>query len=490
MIIRTVFATVLLAAAGCSDPPPTRPARPDKTPINPAAQVASVCQPGQKDCEKGHDEHGDEGHAKEGEKDHAKGGEKDHDEHGDEGHAKESEKGHAEHGEKGHDEHGEKGHAEHGEKGHAEEGEEGHDEHEEGVVELSPEAAARVDIAVAPVEERDLAGELLTTAEVGFDQDRRVHVAPRAAGRVHEVKVTLGQAVKAGDVLAIIDSTEVGRVKAEYLQARARLGLASETLSRERKLAAEQLSAQREVASARTEVSELRSSLLASTQILRLYGLSDTDIDAIRPGQDDASLVTLVSPLDGKIIERHANRGELVQPDERMFVVADLSQIWISIDLYERDLAKVHLDDIADVKLDAWPDQVFQGRISYLGDVVDAATRTVSARIEVDNTEGKLRPGMFARVRLTDPHIEAPPNRPKSLVIPIGALLRAGEGFITFVKTGERRYERRPLRVIRRTSDFAEIAEGVKAGEPVVVRGGFILKSEAAKESMGGGHSH
>jgi multidrug efflux pump subunit AcrA (membrane-fusion protein) len=142
------------------------------------------------------------------------------------------------------------------------------------------------------------------------------------------------------------------------------------------------------------------------------------------------------------------------------------------------------------VKFDAWPDESFRGHISYLGDVVDPATRTISARIEVDNTEGKLRPGMFARVRLTDPHTVAPPDRPKSLIIPIGALLRAGEGFITFVKTGERRYERRTLRVIRRTSDFAEIAEGVKAGEPVVVRGGFILKSEAAKESMGGGHSH
>jgi biotin carboxyl carrier protein len=317
MIIKTVCAALLLAALGCSDPQPARPANPDKEKslVKPAAQVASVCQPGQRDCGEDHDEHGDEGHAKKGKKDHdehgdggnAKEGKKDHDEHGDEAHAKEGEKGHAEHGEKGHAKEGEKGHDEHGE-------EEGHDEHEEGTVELSPEAAARVDIAVAPVEERDLAGELLTTAEVGFDQDRRVHVAPRAAGRVHEVKVTLGQSVKAGDVLAIIDSTEVGRVKAEYLQARARLALASETLTRERKLAAEQLSAQREVASARTEVSELRSSLLASTQILRLYGLSDADIAAIRPGQDDASLVTLVSPLDGKVIERHANRASWSSP--------------------------------------------------------------------------------------------------------------------------------------------------------------------------------
>ena len=455
--------------------------------------------------EQGHDEHGEKGHAEHGEhgeKGHAEHDEKGHAEHDEKGHAEHGEKGHAERGEKGHDEHGEKGHDEHGEKGHDEHGEKGHDEHgekghveeeeghEEGVVELTPEAAARVTITTAPVEERDLAGELATTAEVGFDQDHLVHVSPRLPGRVHEVKVTLGQMVKAGDVIAVIDSTELGRAKADYLQARARQTLAAENLAREEKLVAQQISAQRDVATARADASEARSALYAATQALQLYGLSSRDIGAIRQGQADAALYPVRTPMDGKVVEKHANRGELVQSEERMFIVADLSRVWVSIDLYERDLARVHVDDLADIRVDAFPDRTFRGRISYVGDQIDLGTRTAQARIEVENKDGALRPGMFARVRLTDPHAAPAPDRPKSLVVPASAVQRAGEGFLAFVKTGERRYERRTLRIGRRTSDYVEVVEGVRAGEPVVTQGTFILKSEAAKESMGGGHSH
>ena len=396
-----------------------------------------------------------------------------------------------------HDEH--EGHEEHeGQEEHDEH--EGHDEHDEAAeantVVLSPGAAARVELITTPVEVRDLAGELVATAEVGFDEDHRVHITPRLAGRLVEVRATLGQTVAAGDVLAVLDSTEFGRAQAEYLQARTRVALAQDTLKREEKLAAEQLSAQREVAAARARAAEERSTLEAAAMTLHLYGMTPAAVAAIRPGQVE-TLMPLVSPLAGKVVHRHANRGELVGPGEgerggaedTLFIVADLSRVWVRLDIHERDLSRVHVDDTAAVQVDAWP-EIFEGRISQLGDQVDPVTRTVAARIELPNPEGKLRPGMFARVRISDPHAAPAPNRPKSLVVPVAALLRSGEGFIVFVKTGERQYVRRAVHVIRRTADLAEIADGVQAGEAVVVRGGFILKSEAAKASMGGGHSH
>ena len=411
--------------------------------------------------------------------------------HGEKGHEEHGEKGHAEHGEEGHA-HGEKGHEEHGEKGHEEHGEEGHDEHEDegGLVILTPEAAARVTLTTAPAVLRDLADEISTTAEVGYDEDHLAHVTPRISGRVHDVRASLGQDVKAGEVLAVIDSTELGHAKASYLQARARADLTRENLTREERLAASQIAAQSELAAARAAQAEASSVLYTAQETLRLYGLSAAQISAIRAGDSRSAIFEVRSPVEGRVVEKHLTRGEIVDPKDALFTIADLRRIWIWIDVYERDLARVRVGDSAEIRTDAFPERAFQGRLSYLGDKVEAATRVIRARIEVENSDGVLRPGMFARVRLSSALAAGKVAAAAALVVPVGAVQRSGEGYVAFVQVGERRYERRTVRVGRKASDYLEIVEGLKAGEPVVVQGAFILKSEAAKASMGGGHSH
>lgn len=383
--------------------------------------------------------------------------------------------------EKGHDE-------DHHEEGQNEEGH--HEDHDDDRVVLAPGAAARVTIVTMPVAQRDLQAEISTTAEVGYDEDHLAHVTPRISGRVHEVRASLGQDVKAGEVLAIVDSTELGRSKADYLQARARATLARETLTREARLAADQIAAQSELAAARAAQAEAESTLYTAQETLRLYGLSAAQIEAVRPGDARAALYELRAPVDGRVVDKHLTRGEIVDPKDPLFTVADLRRVWIWIDVYERDLARVHAGDAAEVRTDAFPERVFQGRVSYVGDRVETATRVVRSRIEVDNAEGILRPGMFARVRLTAaPKADAAAGTP-TLVVPVGAVQRSGDGFVAFVKIAENTYVRRVLRLGRRASDYVEVIDGLSVGEPVVSVGGFILKSEAAKASMGGGHEH
>ena len=368
-----------------------------------------------------------------------------------------------------------------------------HDEHDENnvlMVQLSPEAAARIHIRIEPVQQRALAGILITTGRVAFNQDRLAHVSPRVPGRVYSVQATLGDTVEIGQTLAIIDSIELGRAKSEFLAAKVQLDLARITLKREEALLADQITSQQSVLEASSSHKRVLAEYQTARQQLRLLGLSDHQVETTSAKDPLASLWPLTSFLSGTVVEKHVSLGEIVSPDRNLFTVADLSQVWIWIDIYERDLARVHLEDDVAVRVDAFSDRIFEGKVAYIRSQVDPATRTAQARIDVPNLNGHLRPGMFAKVTVTDPHGPDGKAATKTLVVPASAIQRDGQQHIAFVPGGERKYERRVVTLGRQTDAFVEVKSGLHAGESVVVEGTFILKSEAAKESMGGGHSH
>jgi cobalt-zinc-cadmium efflux system membrane fusion protein len=229
--------------------------------------------------------------------------------------------------------------------------------------------------------------------------------------------------------------------------------------------------------------------LKSSEETLRLYGLPDGEIASLGYDEDQASLLAVRAPLAGRVVEKHTAVGELVTPERNMFTIADLGRVWIWIDVYELDLRNVHLEDDVAVAVDAYPGEIFGGKVSYLSDQVDADTRTFRARIDVENRERKLRPGMFARVTLSDPHSESAGAVPV-LVVPAGAVPRDGARFVAFVALGPGRFERRAVEPGRRALGLVEIRSGLAAGESVVVEGTFLLESEASREELGGGHAH
>lgn len=364
-------------------------------------------------------------------------------------------------------------------------------EHEEGIVQLTPEAAARIKIRTVQVEERLLAAELTTTGRVDFDQTRLAHVSPRISGRVHRVDALLGQIVSAGRKLAEIDSIELGQAKAGYLQAKAKEELARKSFDRARDLFADRIASEQEVLETEAVVREAAAELRTAEETLHLYGVSQSQIDGLAYEEREASIYSLRAPFAGTVIERHATLGELVTPERNLFILADLSRVWIWIDIYQRDLGGVHLGDQARARVDAYPGEIFAGRVSYLSARVDADTRTLRARLDVANPSGKLRPGMFVEVELTDPHAQdGEATRSKSLVVPVDAMVRDGERIQVFAVAGEHRFARREVRVGRKAGGYIEILEGIELGDSVVVDGTFLLKSAASKESLGGGHDH
>ncbi len=373
----------------------------------------------------------------------------------------------------------------------------GHEEHEEGVVELTPEAAAGAGLRTATVEERVLEGRLTTTGQVDFDETRLAHVSPRISGRVHRVDAVLGQGVRAGQKLAEIDSIELGRAKAQFLQAKAIQELARSSFERTRALFADRIVSEQEVLEAEAALREATTVLQTAEETLHLYGLNQARIDALGYDDPGASIYPLLAPFVGTIVERHATLGELVTPETKLFTLANLERVWIWIDVYQRDLGRVHEGDGVEVRVDAYPDEVFKGEVSYLAAQIDGDTRTLRARLEVNNSSGKLRPGMFVEVELFDPHgasgkdgKDGTADAVPSLVVPESALVRDGETTLVFQPLGEHRFARREVLVGRKAGAWVEILSGLEPGSSVVVEGGFLLKSAASKESLGGGHDH
>ena len=395
----------------------------------------------------------------------------------------------AEHSDRAHDDNRED-HRHDEQDGH---GSDGHSKDGHSLIELSAEAYARADIQTVPVTRQALVGALQTTGQVDFDQSRVAHVSPRIPGRVHRVDVALGETVRQGQILASLDSVELGQAKADYLKDKAQEELHRAAFERSRALYDERIISEQQVLVARADLREAEAALLAAKETLHLYGMSPRQIQSLGYKDPGPSLLPLRAPFSGTIIERHVTLGELVTPKRNLFTVADLSRLWIWVDVYQRNLGKVHLDDEVQARVDAYPDEVFTGKVSYLSPRVDIDTRTVRARIDISNVHGKLRPGMFVQVGLFDPH--GTEQAGEHLIVPADAVARDDHGPMVFVvmpdgADGTRRFERRRVTLGLSAAGKVELIEGVSEGEAVVQHGVFLLKSAASKDAMGGGHSH
>ncbi|MGH7859143.1 MAG: efflux RND transporter periplasmic adaptor subunit, partial [Candidatus Binatia bacterium] len=244
---------------------------------------------------------------------------------------------------------------------------------------------------------------------------------------------------------------------------------------------------EQEMLTAKAALREADTELRGAEEHLHLLGLAEERVRALDYDQPRASIYEVRAPFAGTVVERHVTLGEMVEPQTPLFQVADLSTVWVWIDVFERDLARVHLGDGVELRVDAFPGESFEGRVAYLASRLESETRTARARVEVPNLDGKLRPGMFARVRISDPHGgDGRAEASAALAVPEGAIQRDGERTLVFVALGGGRFDPREVRTGRRGGGYVEILEGLAEGDSVAVSGTFVLKSEASKESLGG----
>jgi cobalt-zinc-cadmium efflux system membrane fusion protein len=209
---------------------------------------------------------------------------------------------------------------------------------EKGRVRLSPEALKNAGIKTAPVAAQALGDTIAVTATISHNQDRLFHVTPRITGRVVDVRVGLGSEVKTGGVLAILDSTELGQAKAEYLKTQTLLELAKVNYEREKSLFDQKIAAQKDVLTAEAEYRKTEAEARTLYERLRLYGLSE---QAIKNLNNAPSQYALTSPGNGVVVERDMSKGEVIEAGKKVLLISDLSTVWVLLHIFEIDLARV-----------------------------------------------------------------------------------------------------------------------------------------------------
>ena len=354
-----------------------------------------------------------------------------------------------------------------------------------GLVTLTPAQVATAKIALASLEQRAVTSEILATGEVTPPDDGVARLGAKLAGRVTRLSAGVGDRVKRGQVLGIVDSPELGRAKADYVAAVAAADVARATAERERALWEKQISSERDYRIAAAEATTTRADKEAAEVRLHTLGLSDAQLARLTADQHQGAAVALAAPIDGVVVERGVTLGQMIDPAVTTFVIMDLRQVWIQVDVYERDLAQIQVGGKVAALVKAWPERVFVGTIAAIGAVVEARSRTIKVRVVVDNVDGALKPGMFATVKVAGSTGEARDG----LFVPAAAVQRDGAASIVFVPIGDGQFQLRKIETGVRTAAWVEVLRGLAAGERVVTTGAFQLKSEARRESFGG-HEH
>ena len=345
----------------------------------------------------------------------------------------------------------------------------------DGVVTLDSLAAVSVGLDVVEVITVDEAT-LAVTGTVLYDQNRVSRVGPRVGGRVVRIEHDLGDQVSEGAPLAVLESPELGEVEANHARAQADLKLAQESFEREQGLFEKGISSRKEMLEAQTELERARAALGAASA---RHHILDPEDSVSADG-----LYTVVAPIAGTVVTRDLVLGQIVGPDDALFTVADLRTLWLILDVYDHDLARLGEGLAAEVRVAAFPQRSFRGRLTYVGQVVDSITRTVKARVVVDNPDRSLRPGMFATALIRGLDAGG------AVAVPQASVQRLDDRTVVFVPVGQGRYAVRDVVTNGPLGDgLVTVLEGLAPGEQVVSEGSFYLKSELLKRSFGADES-
>ncbi|HSA96406.1 MAG TPA: efflux RND transporter periplasmic adaptor subunit [Acidobacteriota bacterium] len=326
-------------------------------------------------------------------------------------------------------------------------------------VTLTAEAVAAADLKTTVAAVRTVARRISAAGEIEWNARRVVHLTARTPGRLERVLVVQGDRVRDGQLLAEIYSPDYLTLQAEYIQAAAR--------------------AKRQAGNP-AEDGPARAVLAGARERLSLLGVDESEFRAIDASGLPLPLLHVHAPLGGTVLECDVVAGDAVDLGTSLFRLADPSTLWACLHIQEKDLAALKPGDEVRLRTQAYPGEDFPGRLALIGDVVDAATRTVEGRIEIANPGGRLKSGMYVEASIR------PGGERRALAVPEESIQDDEGRSIVFVKTGERTFTRRPVQLGERFDGVVEVLAGIADGETVVTSGSFLLKSEIRKGTMVG----
>lgn len=377
----------------------------------------------------------------------------------------------------GQDEHG---HSESDGHGHneAKAGKDDHgEEHSEGVVKKSAEDLTKMGAKVEKAAGGVITTEVLLQGSLEAQPDSVGHIVPRMQGVVKEVRKQLGDVVKKGETLAVIESRNLADIKTAWLAAREKLALATSAFKREEELWNKKIVSEQDYLNSKKELTEAQIEHDGAKQKIQSIGL---DPEAI--AQPGSSLVRfeLRSPLAGIVVERHLTVGETTKEDEAVFVVANLDKVNAVLQVYPKDLPFVKVGQSAQISISGSKEST-PGTVTFLSPILDAQSRSAKAHVLVDNPSGQFRPGLFISASISLEASEA------TVLISRKSIQKVEGKDVVFVQTDEG-FVPSPVEIGRSTADLVEVLSGLELEEFYVSEGSFLLKAELAKSEAA--HDH
>lgn len=354
-----------------------------------------------------------------------------------------------------------------------EKGENDHDDdgHEEGELKISPEQVIASGLETVAVRPGSLSHQISVPGRITADADRMAQIVPKVSGIVAEAKKNLGDTVRKGEVLALIESREMAEAAAEYQAASRAADLARTTYNREKTLWEKKITAEQDYLSAKNAWQEAQIRLdLGKQKMQTLGGIADKG----KPSRYHE----LKSPLDGLVVERNLTLGAFVDTSHKAFTVADLSVLWVEIAIAPDDLPNVKEGQEAFIEGNG---KQGAGKLIFISPVINTDTRSAKAIIELENPDDKWRSGDYANASIVTNTQEA------GMLVPVDAVqMIEGKPFV-FAKT-DGGFEKRPVITGKKDSRYIEISSGLTQGEQIAIGNTFVLKAEAGKSEAE--HSH
>jgi cobalt-zinc-cadmium efflux system membrane fusion protein len=341
-------------------------------------------------------------------------------------------------------------------------------------IKLTPEVVREADVRTEPARRQRLSDTVDLNGQLVPDPETSATIGARVSGRISAVLIHEGDRVRAGQTLALVTSPEVSRLRGERASTTFRAVAARRNAARLRELFQARLGAEQEAVAAEAEAAALEAQGRSLSRTLRGLG-------AAGAADSDASTIPLVSPIAGTLVHLAATSGQMIEPSNTVAVVADLSRVWFQAQLFEKDLAQVEEGAPAEVRLNGYPDRVFKATVARLSGMVDPQSRTLTARLSLQDPERKLRLGLFGKARVS----VRSDGAEDVLCVPLAAVTDLGDRKAVFVRQPDGDFDVHEVRLGRTAGGLVAILSGLNPGEQVVVSGVHTLKSIALKSTMG-----
>ncbi len=345
---------------------------------------------------------------------------------------------------------------------------------------VSVPESLQAQIQVSEVLNQDVSDTLRVAGQIDFDEQALTRIGASVTGRVTHIHATLGQVVNKGDTLALINSSELSGSQLAYLKARSEKELHRRNMERAKTLFDADVISAAELQRRENEYEIAAAETRAAQDQLRVLGVSPKSIERLASTGVIDSVASVMASIKGVVVERKIAAGQVVQPSDVLFAVADLSRVWAVAQVPEQQVGQVKVGQSVSIEVPALGHEKLEGKLIYVGQTVNPETRTVLVRSELDNKSGRLKPSMLSSMLIESTPVQR-------VVVPVNAVVRQDDSDYVFVEMSDKRFRLTPVKLATEQNGHRVVIEGLKPGMRIVSDGAFHLNNHRNLAEMGNG---